>query len=561
MSHTCHAFDPVDSSFCRQRVTLDHAYCAEHKKCSYAGGCSNAPDLPTFLAPYEVKPTIRPSPHHEFVCPDHECSMRGCNYPREPETIWCKSHAPAAPLCAFSGCGQQAAGSSKYCDGHSCAAKNCGHHIAEVEGNRNTFCVRHTPYCAVPNCRYLPLPGRKHCGKHGCEVSRCDGPALRDNSKGLTLCEKHRCAVRKCGNSVDLANAFCANHRCNTNGCTLPATHPRGYCGTFGHGCSVPKCRLPAAHRADMCQDHILAKVRGEAAQAVKAEKDLRKQEAAWKAEKEAAKKAQLEAIKAKEEAAEQAIIEQLIDQMRIEEAVKQQVAREQAEKEAKIAAERQEKARLRMDADRREKARLQVEADRRERARLLMEAERREKERLQSEAKRREEERLQSEANRREKAHVQKEANRREEERLQSEAADEPLWEADEDYLSSSSGTTGSYHRPSHIANHPYLNLPRHIYTPLTGQGNTRRKTPEEVKLEEEIQVGRERLLKSLQSLQDDISFHYQNTEPRERERIFRIADAKDMEEIKKYDHDATIRLRNLRKQQQLLETGRPLY
>jgi hypothetical protein len=239
------------------------------KQCTYPGGCTKTPDMPTFLS--GIKPLLRPYPHAKFVCPEHACRLRDCLSPRERGSPWCQNHG-----CRVSGCSRQQLSDCKYCESHSCDVfgctevavndgrlhKLCSMHSCatpscrEAAEEHKIYCLAHDPTCRVSGCSRHRLADCNYCDGHCCDVFFCTEAAF-NHGHVHKLCKEHTCVVADCREAAEEDRQFCEVHRCGVAACTLPAKVPGGYCSAAGHGCSEPGC-CRAAFATAMCSEHIM---------------------------------------------------------------------------------------------------------------------------------------------------------------------------------------------------------------------------------------------------------------------------------------------------------------
>lgn len=177
---------------CTQAASTNRNWCWTHL-CSYSGGCSS--------------PALSCIPSEEFeryfTCLQHRCQIDGCGYPALSTNVWCVKHS-----CLVPGCTTIRHPFSDWCEGHTCRIVR-----DKVTG---AFVLSNDP----DDSSGEPCSESLDCEKHRCAVLRC-GSVRNEDSK---YCEDHCCTVEGCFKRRNIGTnsnpdfsyvEFCSEHECS----------------------------------------------------------------------------------------------------------------------------------------------------------------------------------------------------------------------------------------------------------------------------------------------------------------------------------------------------------
>lgn len=193
-----------DGNKCGRRRYNGTVYCMYHL-CGFGYYCdeyvSNA-----FMSMYKV-------------CEKHTCQMPGC----ETEAIdmnMCQQHLKSltTDICYYPLCSEIQDPYSNYCMYHKCRRSSLG--------NRN--------------CELSILPGFTLCEKHKCKLKKCSERKIETED----YCDKHRCLICRGARTSD--SLYCIEHQCKRRGC-------KEYKICRFHACVLCGGRTNCEHAKNIC--------------------------------------------------------------------------------------------------------------------------------------------------------------------------------------------------------------------------------------------------------------------------------------------------------------------
>ncbi|RYO95956.1 hypothetical protein DL765_011694 [Monosporascus sp. GIB2] len=223
-------------------------------------------------------------------CKDHECAIDGCDEKRHGLRKHCAAHVCRAVFVDHVACDRPGdIDNNGRCPKHvECPESGCRKYRMIVNGNILAKCEDHLKdRCHQPGCGNVALAGSDACREHVCGLYGCRYPKQMPGD----YCTSHKCTEPLCPNprdaglgdlgaslpaplllglmnqlsagglnaSLAVANApastLCSRHRCRARDCgQKPASDAALYCPR--HECLEDECRNEVAKDSRFCQEH-----------------------------------------------------------------------------------------------------------------------------------------------------------------------------------------------------------------------------------------------------------------------------------------------------------------